>query len=218
MTWLITNTGREHAIVGTSPQHPQRPITIEEIAHALAQINRLNGHACRPYSVAEHSMLVSDIARAEGASPVQRLAALLHDAHDAYTGDVASPIKWALGQAWADFEHAQEAAVHTALGVRSAMVAHRTSIKRWDLIALATERECLLPYEGATSTPWPILDTPGHEVWPCEFGGRDLSHTAGWYWTRKRDAFLARYHALRESCGVIDTTAAAPGHSYGGTE
>ena len=164
MTWMITNTGRAHHLAGIG-QQLNKPC-IEEVAHALAQINRFTGHARRPYSVAEHSMLVATIAAGEGASPVQQLAALLHDAHEAYVGDLASPAKWAIGNAWEVFEHSQEVAVHNALGIRSAMVAHRNAIKRWDLIALATERRDLLNFDPATSAPWPILDTPGHEVQP----------------------------------------------------
>ena len=164
MTWMITNTGREHHLSGISQQF--NVPTIEEIAHALAQINRFTGHAKRPYSVAEHSLLVATIAASEGATPVQQLAALLHDAHEAYVGDLASPAKWAIGHQWEVFEHGQEVAVHNALGIRSTMVAHRASIKRWDLIALATERRDLLNWNAETCTPWRILDTPGQEVQP----------------------------------------------------
>ena len=162
MTWMLTNTGREHHLSGIAQQF--NAPTIEEIAHALAQINRFTGHARRPYSVAEHSLLVATIAAGEGATPVQQLAALLHDAHEAFTGDLASPSKWAIGAPWQAFEHGQEIAVHQALGIRSAMVGNATHIKRWDLIALATERRDLLTWDPATNMPWPILDTPGQEV------------------------------------------------------
>lgn len=166
MTFMLTNTGREHHLSGIAQQF--NAPTIEEIAHALAQINRFTGHALRPYSVAEHSLLVAAIADSEGATPVQKLAALLHDAHEAYVGDLASPSKWAIGEPWQAFEHGQEVAVHQALGIRSAMVSNAARIKRWDLIALATERRDLFTWDPATNTPWPILDTPGQQVHPIE--------------------------------------------------
>ena len=193
MTWMITNTGREHHLAGIGQQF--NTPTIEEIAHALAQINRFTGHAKRPYSVAEHSLLVAYIAGSEGATPLQQLAALLHDAHEAYVGDLASPAKWAIGQPWETFEHQHEVAVHIALGIRSTMVAHRASIKRWDLIALATERRDLLNYNPATSRPWPILDTPGHEVQPTEWRlAEGRSNTS---WNDRRMLFLEQYDLLK---------------------
>lgn len=164
MTWMLTSHGREHYLAGIG-QQLNKP-DISEIAHALAQINRFTGHCKRPYSVAEHSVLVASIAAGEGASIDAQLAALLHDAHEAYTGDVSSPAKLAIGQPWEVFEHSQASAVHNALGVRAAMCAHRASIRRWDLIALATERRDLTSYDPAKHKPWPILDNPHHPVLP----------------------------------------------------
>ena len=63
-------------------------ISIEDIAHALSQINRFGGHTVRPYSVAEHSVLGTVFV-----SQPSRLAFLLHDAPKAYIGDLIRPLK-----------------------------------------------------------------------------------------------------------------------------
>ncbi len=63
-------------------------LNISEIAHSLALLNRFVGHTREPYSVAQHSVMVSSLCE-----PRDALAGLLHDASEAYLGDVATPIK-----------------------------------------------------------------------------------------------------------------------------
>lgn len=63
-------------------------IVLEDIAHGLARTARFSGQI--PFlSVAIHSLNVA--ARVEGAKT--QLAALMHDAAEAYLGDLASPVK-----------------------------------------------------------------------------------------------------------------------------
>ena len=63
-------------------------IDIEDIAHSLHQINRFNGHAVRPYNVLAHSMCASAL-MPHG----KRMEGLLHDAAEAYIGDITTPVK-----------------------------------------------------------------------------------------------------------------------------
>lgn len=67
-----------------------RPHSISIIARSLSRINRYNGHGLFPYSVAQHSVALAKAVRPEFA-----LEGLLHDAHEAFTGDVIRPIKQA---------------------------------------------------------------------------------------------------------------------------
>lgn len=64
-------------------------IAIEDIAHALASVPRFGGHLNRHYSVAQHSvMCVMRVTSLE-----DKKAALMHDASEAYLGDIPTPIK-----------------------------------------------------------------------------------------------------------------------------
>jgi hypothetical protein len=67
---------------------PHFAIEPEALARPLSHINRYAGHTLRPYSVAEHSLLVAELV-----SPGDKLAALLHDAAEAFVNDLPSPIK-----------------------------------------------------------------------------------------------------------------------------
>lgn len=69
-------------------------IDIQDIASALSKICRFGGHCRKFYSVAEHSWLTFSIAFRHGQrSPQVLKAVLLHDAAEAYIGDVVTPLK-----------------------------------------------------------------------------------------------------------------------------
>ena len=68
-------------------------IFIEDIAHALSLQCRFNGHCDKFYSVAEHSIEVCRLVESRGYSLVVIMTALLHDAAEAYIGDIVSPLK-----------------------------------------------------------------------------------------------------------------------------
>lgn len=164
-SWIYTADHSEYHMGGYEQQDNR--FDINTIAKALSCINRFCGHTSRPYSVAEHSLLVCDILRDQGYSCLVQMAGLLHDAHEAYIGDVSSPVKWELGIAWDSFEHRHMMALRKHFALITTYAAYRREIKQADLVALATERRDLLDYTPGIDRPWAILDTPGHEVGAC---------------------------------------------------
>lgn len=81
---IRTYTGKVFDLAILDPES----ICIEDIAHALSLTARFGGHLEKLYSVAQHSFLTA----AHVGSEI-KLAALLHDASEAYLGDMPSPFK-----------------------------------------------------------------------------------------------------------------------------
>lgn len=192
--WIHTATGQQFHLGGIG--RTVNRIDLHDIAHALAQINRFTGHATRPYSVAEHSLLCADIAERMQCTPAVQRAALLHDAHEAYTGDCSSPAKQVLGAAWADYEGAHAQAVRKHFRVHHVFVGCRPVLHQIDLVALATERRDLMAWSADTHPAWDVLDTPGRVVPPADWINLQSLKREHKDWTEWRDAFLERYHAL----------------------
>lgn len=79
--WMLTYTGRQFWPMDVRPGD----IDIHDIARGLSMICRFGGHVTRFYSVAEHSCHVFDLCGTA--------VALLHDAPEAYIGDMVRPLK-----------------------------------------------------------------------------------------------------------------------------
>ena len=86
---MRTISGRLINLAELSPED----ISMEEVAQALSRICRFTGHVENHYSVAQHSVLVSELLRCMGQSINVQLAGLLHDAAEAYIGDMHGPMK-----------------------------------------------------------------------------------------------------------------------------
>lgn len=111
---------RTHSGVFVDFRHFQPHMaTLPDIAHHLAHVNRFGGAADVPYSVASHSVYVScRLAEAGADVRVQRLG-LLHDASEAYLGDVISGLK-ALLPEYRRIEARVQAAILQQFGVHAA--------------------------------------------------------------------------------------------------
>ena len=132
--FFLTYTGRR--------VHPFDPnpgeISIFDIARSLSHMCRFYGHTDAFYSVAQHSVLVSQHVPNEDA-----LWGLLHDAAEAYLGDMAAPIKREPEMAiYRIAENRLLRAVCERYGLRPEMPA---SVRRADKILLATEFRDVTP-------------------------------------------------------------------------
>ena len=117
--------------------HPSQ-VLIDDIAHGLAHQCRFNGQTNQFYSVAQHSVMVASIL-----PPELKLAGLLHDAAEAYLGDIVQPLKELLPN-FAEIE----SRFANVIGERFKVdLTHNDLVKKADLIALATERRDLMPME-----------------------------------------------------------------------
>lgn len=187
MPWIVTASGHELNVAHPLPGQ----VDVMSIAWSLSQINRFNGHCLRPYSVAEHSLLVCEIAEREFDVDLHgQFAALMHDAHEAYAGDMHTPGKAQIGLGWVEWETRWERLVRQCFSLITAAHIHHQVIKKADLMALATERRDLMPQRA--TTPWPVLKDVEPVAWVRLNAPERLK--AGWEdW---RDRFLDRYHEL----------------------
>ena len=153
--WIQTFTGRR--VFLANPDEGQ--IDIVDIAHALARLCRYTGHTSRHYSIAEHSVHVCH----QLPGPLA-FDGLMHDAAEAYLGDVSAPLKSLLPD-FRRIEKHMESVIARKFGL--ATVLHR-AVKEADLRMLFTEREQLLPdrlpWDGEDDFPPYALDLSA----PCE--------------------------------------------------
>ena len=140
-----TRSGRKFSFLKTLETGDPNEIYLRDIAWSLSQINRFNGHAKFPYSVGLHSILVSLIVPAKYA-----LCGLMHDATEAYLGDVASPLKRELPEyKKLEFQCWRRLAAKFKLPEIMPAEVHRA-----DKQALALERRILVPQDRSR---WAML-------------------------------------------------------------
>ena len=123
-----------------------------DIARALANLCRFGGHSRSFYSVAQHSVIVSRLVEERGGDAEDAFAALMHDATEAYLGDMPHPLKHRspLGAAY----KAAEDHLESALRARFAIKPGVSEIKRVDRALLAAERRAF----SAERWHWPELE------------------------------------------------------------
>lgn len=108
-------------------------IEIISIASALSKICRFGGHCPKFYSVAEHCVHATAMASADGYTGDALMAVFLHDAAEAYLGDMVKPLKVTMPQ-YSEAEQRMESAIELAFGV---------DIERWSGVIKKFDRAML---------------------------------------------------------------------------
>jgi hypothetical protein len=120
-------------------------VTVEDVAHHLSQTCRFAGACVRFYSVAEHSVLVHRLVA--DMEPDLALAALFHDAHEAYLGDIVTPLKSLIGQKRKTIARRIDSAVAGLIDVPAAHLYHPI-VKAADDLAITYEASQLMTGPG----------------------------------------------------------------------
>ena len=170
--WMVTASGRKFWPLDPRPEE----VFIEDVSHALALQCRFNGSCREFYSVAEHSVRVS-----LECAPEDALWGLLHDASEAYTGDLIRPLKAQPEMiGFCHVEKALQAVICRRFGLYERMP---RSVSHADDVLLATEARDLMPGGGRDWRLMPEpLEVPIHP----------------WDWRVSEIRFLARFRDLTE--------------------
>lgn len=177
-SWFTLASGRR--FWPFAPSHED--IEIEDIALALSNVCRFNGHCHKFYSVAEHSVHCSEVVPPEFA-----FAALMHDATEAYVGDMISPIK-----KYDPVFEELEAGVWLAICEKYSLSVDLPSIVKWadSAVLKAEARDLLLPFGAPKFDSIQVEPPPGLYIWNASLG------IEPWNPDQARIAFLDRFHAL----------------------
>ena len=147
---MTTYTGKQFWPLDPRPEE----VCIEDIAHALSLTCRFGGHCKQFYSVAQHSCLVARLVQIT--DPTMTLAGLLHDAAEAYVGDLIRPIKRTFEQ----FKSIEDK-VMLVIAERFKFPSAPNAVIKWaDDIVLRNEHRDLIP----DGMKWVVDDAGGPDV------------------------------------------------------
>jgi len=177
--WIQTYTGRAFF-----PLDPRlEDIDIADIAYGLAGEMRFGNHAKQRYTVAQHSVLVSEQV------PVQyALRGLLHDASEAYLGDIPRPLKVLdLFKGYREVEGVLEERIFTRFNVDPHDWEGKDAVKIADVLLLGVEvRDLMQPLVRAEDWMWCLAGT----------ANSNLRITDVWSMEEAEWRFLTRFHDL----------------------
>ena len=191
--FILTSSGEVFSFDHINP----KSIEIGDIAHSLSQLCRYTGHTPTFYSVAQHSLLVSE--KMPGGPP-EKLVGLLHDAAEAYVNDLASPLKtWLESQGNLEYGRLHRtilATIYDKFGITNIP----SDVSLYDRAAGLFEAGGFLGYsvEALQQFGFPTELWGLWQPWDPEgFAGTSCDREFGEVETE----FLRRFEALMHACG-----------------
>jgi 5'-deoxynucleotidase YfbR-like HD superfamily hydrolase len=175
--WQRMLSGRRLDLLDPSPLD----VEIADIAHGLARVARWNGQTigAHIFSVAQHTLLVETVLRHEmpRVDERMRLAALLHDAPEYVIGDMISPFKAVIGDAYKAVERRLLTAIHLRFGLPAKTTPQlERLIKTADRAAAHLEATRLAGFDAAEARRFfgrapdvsPAIERDYLRPWPAE--------------------------------------------------
>lgn len=138
--WFITYTGRQFWPLDVR----EEDVYVEDVARALSMVCRFGGHLSDFYSVAQHSVHVSRLV-----PPELALTGLMHDAQEAYLGDMVRPLK----RMMPEYREAERRLWEVIAHKYRLPVELPSLVKTADNIAMMTERREFVN-RGVMELPW----------------------------------------------------------------
>lgn len=142
MPWIPTHSGKKLDLIDPQPDQ----INLIDIIKGLSRESRYVGQTNHFYTVAQHSMIASQIVAPEFA-----FEALLHDGAEAYLKDLPRPLKYMLPD-YRRIEQRVDAAIRARFGLPAEQ---SNAVSEADIIMRATERRDLIINDP---TDWPCLE------------------------------------------------------------
>lgn len=172
---MVTASGQEINLFDPDPNK----ISIQDIAGSLSKICRFGGNVNHFYSVAQHSCLVAWLA-----GPKLSMAALMHDAAEAYCGDVIRPLKLMLGYKYSEIEEKMLRAIFTRFTIDYDLLHH---VKAYDNYALELEEQALFNHSQLFKKTIAFQSS-------CYTSSKSLT----WNWDHHyaKKAFLETFHEI----------------------
>lgn len=173
-------------------------VDIEAISHALSQNCRYTGHTSTLWTVAQHSLLVSDILEQSNSEykDILSLIGLLHDASEGYMSDIASPFKYLLSQ-YLDMENKVQNVILNACGINTIDENLQKIVKSADLLALHIEaNELMNPCDDWLS--WGDFNNPEINKWTHKIKTENPQIVQG--------KFIAKLYSLLEKNNLLENS------------
>lgn len=186
-TTIMTFTGR--LIDLADPQ--ENDICIEDIAHSLSLQCRWTGHTSEFYSVAQHSVVGSYCVPVFTPDDLEliyrdfwRKVTLMHDAGEAYYGDLATPFKVAMGDAYDKITKPIDEVIYSKFDLVHTPIGYAEIVKPIDRCMLSLEAAWLVGLE---------LHNPRPDV---TMKSLDKLMSRCWSPNEAEDRFLGRWEDL----------------------